>query len=95
MSVNDITGDALKTKVPSDKFKSNYDLIDWGNKEKIIEKLDEVIEKVTDLDNKVKENLHFEMMLDTMYLNFIKYRNTQDDMTAFKRAVREYEIPNV
>lgn len=89
MSVNDITGDKLQTRIPSDKFKSNYDLIDWGTKEKIIEKMAVLTEVMTDFNDKVDANLHYEMKLDTMYLNYVKYKSTQDDMTAFKRAVRE------
>ena len=29
-STNDITGDKLKTKPTTDKFRDNYDDIDWG-----------------------------------------------------------------
>lgn len=28
---NDVTGDRLTTKVPSEEFKSNYDKIKWSN----------------------------------------------------------------
>jgi hypothetical protein len=27
---NDITGNAIKTRVPTDKFRSGHDLIDWS-----------------------------------------------------------------
>lgn len=27
MSINDITGDALKTRVPSDAYRNNYELV--------------------------------------------------------------------
>lgn len=33
MSVNDITGDPIRTDVPSEKFKSGWEAI-WGGKEK-------------------------------------------------------------
>ena len=32
MSHNDITGDKIATDVPSEAFRSGYDLIDWGKK---------------------------------------------------------------
>ena len=40
MSVNDITGDTIRTDVPSNKFKSGWDAI-WG-------KLDEIIEAIAE-----------------------------------------------
>lgn len=33
MSVNDITGDTIRTDVPSEKFKSGFETI-WGSKQK-------------------------------------------------------------
>lgn len=32
-AVNDVTGDKIKTKGNSDKFRDNFDTIDWGKKE--------------------------------------------------------------
>lgn len=36
MSHNDITGDKIATDAPSEAFRNNYDLIDWGTKPKTI-----------------------------------------------------------
>lgn len=51
MSVNDITGDPIRTDVPSDKFKSGWDAI-WGKLEEVIEAVAEDAgeEPVTDED---------------------------------------------
>lgn len=31
-AINDITGDAIKSKTPSKDFEDNYDAIDWSTK---------------------------------------------------------------
>ena len=33
MAINDHTGDALRTKASTDKFRSGFDLIDWNKKD--------------------------------------------------------------
>jgi hypothetical protein len=34
---NDITGDTLSSKKTNEKFRNNYDLIDWGKKKNTLE----------------------------------------------------------
>lgn len=48
MSHNDITGDKIATDSPSEDFRNNYDLIDWGNKPKTIA---DMVEQEKDKDD--------------------------------------------
>ena len=48
MSHNDITGDKIATDAPSEAFRNNYDLIDWGTKPKT---LADMVEQDKDKDD--------------------------------------------
>lgn len=54
-STNDITGDSIRTKNVTEKFRSNYDAIDWGNKPRTIADL--VSKSSTDPTPEIKEAL--------------------------------------
>lgn len=34
-ATNDITGDALRSRISNEKYKSNYDQIDWSKKDEV------------------------------------------------------------
>lgn len=71
--------------------------MDKTNKEIIIEKLDQCIQLVDDLNNKLENNLKFEQLLDAMYWEFDAMRKGYGkyklcsviERDAFKIAVRE------
>jgi len=46
---NDVTGDKIATDVPSEAFRSGYDLIDWGKKPATIA---ELVEQESDKDDR-------------------------------------------
>ena len=52
MSTNDITGDEIRTDVPSDKFKNGWDAI-WGEKQReLLDNTEELIAIIINRDTK-------------------------------------------
>jgi hypothetical protein len=82
MSVNEITGDPIRTDVPSNKFKSGWDAI-WG-------KLDKVIEAIAE-DSGEGAVRDEDVLKDYVVIGEPIEPWTQEACDEFEKALSEYE----